>query len=310
MTKSAITRQQVLQVLHYTEVAEDRKHIEQALDVAERILGHINETIREQEGQERLKEISKDLWIGQGYVYILLFIRINELLYTSRLDLTAPTRSMGPRKLLKEGVLMKAKSGRRLRAFLCTDILVLTQDQAKQLYRTVSQNTSHLTIVRASYRFYSQYRSRRSEYKRCLDGEVRCRCLFSAFVATDIEWTFKTTCRSRSPSHILVEEMLSHSVQPRPAIARYGCKLYRKPALSVGMQSRKLEATDSMFRDSLIAIREVGQNVALFRAMDALLAIAFIFVRVFVVCGSHTMDLISIVSHTHTADNACGQPVV
>lgn len=33
---------------------------------------------------------------------------------------------------------MKAKSGRRLRAFLCTDILVLTQDQAKQLYRTVS----------------------------------------------------------------------------------------------------------------------------------------------------------------------------
>lgn len=46
---------------------------------------------------------------------------------------------------------MKAKSGRRLRAFLCTDILVLTQDQAKQLYRTVSQNTSYLTIVRASH---------------------------------------------------------------------------------------------------------------------------------------------------------------
>ena len=58
---------------------------------------------------------------------------------TSRLDLTAPTRYMGPRKLLKEGVLMKAKSGRRLRAFLCSDILVLTQEQAKQLYRTVSR---------------------------------------------------------------------------------------------------------------------------------------------------------------------------
>ncbi|KAH9842454.1 uncharacterized protein C8Q71DRAFT_732931 [Rhodofomes roseus] len=117
-----ITRYPLLirQVLHYSEMAEDRKHIAQALDMAERILAHINETIREQEGQERLRTISKDLWIGQG-----------------RLDLTAPTRHMGPRKLLKEGVLMKAKSGRKLRAFLCSDILVLTQDPAKQLYRTV-----------------------------------------------------------------------------------------------------------------------------------------------------------------------------
>ena len=63
-------------MLHYTEVSDDRKHIEQALDVAERILGHINETIREQEGRERLREISKDLWVGQGYVlYEVFFCR-------------------------------------------------------------------------------------------------------------------------------------------------------------------------------------------------------------------------------------------
>lgn len=45
---------------------------------------------------------------------------------------------MGPRKLMKEGVLLKAKSGRKLRAFLCSDIMVLTDDAAKTLYRMVS----------------------------------------------------------------------------------------------------------------------------------------------------------------------------
>jgi len=115
-----ITRYPLLirQILHYTEATEDRKQIEHALEIAEKVLDHINETIREQEGRERLKAISKDLWVGQG-----------------RLDLTAPTRHMGARKLLKEGLLMKAKSGRKLRAFLCSDILVLTEETAKSLYR-------------------------------------------------------------------------------------------------------------------------------------------------------------------------------
>ena len=58
-----------------------------------------------------------------------------------RLDLTAPTRTMGARKLLREGLLLKAKSGRRLRGFLCSDILVLTDETAKSLYRMVR----HLT---------------------------------------------------------------------------------------------------------------------------------------------------------------------
>lgn len=44
---------------------------------------------------------------------------------------------MGPRKLLKEGVLLKAKSGRRLRGFLCNDIMVLVADLDKTLYRIV-----------------------------------------------------------------------------------------------------------------------------------------------------------------------------
>ncbi|KAI0373139.1 hypothetical protein BV20DRAFT_1042030 [Pilatotrama ljubarskyi] len=115
-----ITRYPLLfrQIIHYTEPGEDRSQIEDSQHMAEKVLEHINETIREQEGRERLKEVSKDLWIGEG-----------------RLDLTAPTRYMGPRKLLKEGILMKAKSGRKLRAFLCSDILVLTEEATKSLYR-------------------------------------------------------------------------------------------------------------------------------------------------------------------------------
>ena len=56
----------------------------------------------------------------------------------SRLDLTAPTRQMGTRKLLREGILFIAKSGRKLRSSLCSDILVLTDNTVKTLYPMVS----------------------------------------------------------------------------------------------------------------------------------------------------------------------------
>ncbi|THV00744.1 hypothetical protein K435DRAFT_750939 [Dendrothele bispora CBS 962.96] len=115
-----ITRYPLLirQILHYTESGEEQNSIMQSLEIAEKVLNHINESIREQEGQEKLKSISEHLWIGQG-----------------RLDLTAPTRYMGPRRLLKEGIVMKAKSGRKLQAYLCSDILVLIDDKLRNLYR-------------------------------------------------------------------------------------------------------------------------------------------------------------------------------
>ena len=55
-----------MQIIRYTEPGEDRSQTEQAQIMAERVLDHINETIREQEGKERLRQISKDLWVGQG----------------------------------------------------------------------------------------------------------------------------------------------------------------------------------------------------------------------------------------------------
>jgi len=108
----------IRQILNYTPPSMDRDKIENSLITEETILEAINESIREQEGQERLAELSKELWVGQGH-----------------LDLTAPTRFMGPRRLLTEGLLAKAKSGRRLRAVLCTDILILVEKATKTVYR-------------------------------------------------------------------------------------------------------------------------------------------------------------------------------
>ncbi|CAE6506752.1 unnamed protein product, partial [Rhizoctonia solani] len=106
------------EILHHTQAEAERAQISHAIHTTERILEGVNEAIREREGAERLGEISKGLYVGQGH-----------------LDLTAPTRYMGPRRLIKEGVLVKAKSGRRLHAVLCNDIVVLMDAAAQSLYR-------------------------------------------------------------------------------------------------------------------------------------------------------------------------------
>ena len=66
-----ITRYPLLlrQVLHYTDPnTDEHRSIDRAVHVAEKILNHINETIREQEGREKLRMLSEHLWIGQGCV--------------------------------------------------------------------------------------------------------------------------------------------------------------------------------------------------------------------------------------------------
>jgi len=59
-----------------------------------------------------------------------------------RLDLTAPTRLLGPRKLLREGKVEKAKSGRNLNLYLFNDLLVFTESKpggtTEVVYRLVS----------------------------------------------------------------------------------------------------------------------------------------------------------------------------
>lgn len=80
-----ITRYPLLikQILQYTEPDQDRELTERALHTAERILKTINEAIREQEGRDRLKTLSQDLWIGQGCVLPSLGLDVYALTFDS-----------------------------------------------------------------------------------------------------------------------------------------------------------------------------------------------------------------------------------
>ncbi|WVO21625.1 uncharacterized protein IAS62_002934 [Cryptococcus decagattii] len=115
-----ITRYPLLikQIIAYTPYdSSDLTPLQSALHAVEGIVSRINESVREAEGQERLRVLSENLWIGGE----------------GRLDLTAPTAFLGPRKLIKEGPVSKAKSGRKLSLVLCNDIIVLLEDNS--LYR-------------------------------------------------------------------------------------------------------------------------------------------------------------------------------
>ena len=161
-----ITRYPLLikQILQYTEPDQDRSLTERALHTAERILDTINEAIREQEGRNRLKTLSQDLWIGHGCVPLTMRVDIHVLTVKSfrQLDLTAPTRHLGDRRLLREGFLTKAKSGRKLRAFLCNDILLLTDEHGRTLYRMVRAGTVRTMRVCSTSIWFSRFRCRRS----------------------------------------------------------------------------------------------------------------------------------------------------
>lgn len=124
-----VTRYPLLlrQVLNYTRKDQDAAELENALSTAESMVARINERVREAEATERLKTLSDQLWVGGE----------------GRIDLTAPTAYQGPRKIIKEGPVTKAKSGRKLQMVLCNDIVLLIEDE--RLYRMVSsENASHL----------------------------------------------------------------------------------------------------------------------------------------------------------------------
>jgi actin cytoskeleton-regulatory complex protein PAN1 len=55
---------------------------------------------------------------------------------------------------------MKAKSGKRLRAFLCSDVLVLTDENAKSLYRMVGPRLDDVYSELTPARLPSQSHSR------------------------------------------------------------------------------------------------------------------------------------------------------
>jgi len=61
-----ITRYPLLvkQIIHYTEADQDLHALHNALNTVESIVRTINESVREAEGNDRLRVLCEDLWIG------------------------------------------------------------------------------------------------------------------------------------------------------------------------------------------------------------------------------------------------------
>lgn len=61
-----ITRYPLLlkQIAHYTRPDQDLELVQKAKGYAETTVAHINENVREAEGNERLRVLSDDLWVG------------------------------------------------------------------------------------------------------------------------------------------------------------------------------------------------------------------------------------------------------
>ncbi|KAG0347724.1 actin organization and endocytosis protein [Podila minutissima] len=100
-----------MKILEYTEEDHiDHLLLSEALVSGESFLDRINEAIRSGETRQKLEEIQRKLPPGE---------------MSEGLMLTSETKYLGARKILHEGNLRKAKSGRRLFGYLCNDVLLL-----------------------------------------------------------------------------------------------------------------------------------------------------------------------------------------
>ncbi|RKP26527.1 hypothetical protein SYNPS1DRAFT_21728 [Syncephalis pseudoplumigaleata] len=95
----------------------DHQAIRQAVDLAEDLLRRSNEAARDRADLSRLKEIAASLIMDSE---------------EQQLDLTGSTRHLGQRRFVMEGVWMKGRQGRRITAFLFTDLLLLCEPARAQ----------------------------------------------------------------------------------------------------------------------------------------------------------------------------------
>lgn len=118
----------ISQIVRYTDerhVPDEVAALQKAAATAQRFLDTTNESIRQRQSDERLASLSD---------------RINSATAASqvRLDLTHPTRWMGPRRILRDDVLTKQRSGRKIAIVLCNDVVLLLtggRDSDERLYR-------------------------------------------------------------------------------------------------------------------------------------------------------------------------------
>lgn len=113
------------QILRYTPADHvDHALITDAKQTAESILAKTNEAIRDHQETDALAKLSQNLWIGEE----------------AKLDLTkpftAPNSSVRQqRSILRDELVTKSKSGRKLRLVLTTDLLLVLHAQDASLYR-------------------------------------------------------------------------------------------------------------------------------------------------------------------------------
>lgn len=114
------------QILRYTpEEHADYLPVKSAKETAESILAKTNEAIRENQDATALAKLSENLWLGEE----------------ARLDLTKPFVDPSQpnvkrhRRVLRDEMVTKSKSRRKLRLVLTTDLLLVLHAQDGSLYR-------------------------------------------------------------------------------------------------------------------------------------------------------------------------------
>ncbi len=132
------------QILRYTpEDHVDHARVASAKQTAEDILAKTNEAIRENEDTTALSKLSQNLWLGEE----------------ARLDLTKPFVDPAQpgvkrqRRVLRDEMVAKAKSGRKLRLVLTTDLLLVLHAQDASLYRMpipVNEVSAHEAKAKSS----------------------------------------------------------------------------------------------------------------------------------------------------------------
>jgi len=137
ITKYPLLIKKILE--HTVESHPDFANLTDALSRSEELCMQVNEGVREKENSDRLEFVQRTVNCD-GVIEKITF---NSL-----------TNSLGPRKFLHSGSLVKAKSGKELMAFLFNDFLLLTQPYKN--YGSVSSLFNLERIANTQFKMYKK----------------------------------------------------------------------------------------------------------------------------------------------------------
>ena len=125
----------IAQIMKYTdEGSSDYNRLANALKRVQQVLTATNEAIRRQEDEIALATLSEQLMIPDS---------------DARLNLATMTRFVGPRRLIREGVLTKARSRKTFRAYLFNDFFLLAKSTGLLESSQTRRSAGQLVMYRA-----------------------------------------------------------------------------------------------------------------------------------------------------------------